>query len=452
MTRRKISVPARLNNNIKNKNANINKTKKKKNKAIVQQEVSAVGKILRTLGGLGGTALGGMIGQPSAGGAIGTGLGAAVSRWLGAGDYSVTSNTLVARASSGIPMMHREGQSVIVRHREFVRSIPPTVGFTVYDFALNPGVAQTFPWLSNIARQYEEYEFKGIIFHYIPTSGVTISGTNSSMGSVMMYTTYRATDRAPGNKLELLNEYWSNETRPDITMAHPIECDPRENPFQVHYVRSNLPVGEKLMYDIGTTYIATEGQQGTAGFLGDLWVTYEVELKKPIIASNVTDSSGYYISLVGVDSPATMLNNLPATPDHGNLPITFSGNTLTFSQGLHGTYLIDIELRTTSTFTACTNAWETVPTVVNCGVVSAPVVFYPAASVVVAASACNVLRYRCAIFYINHLVASVTIPTPNYTTTGSVNVRFQANLITNADGALMATPLEAKNAAGETFM
>ncbi len=452
MARRKISVPARLNNSIKNKNTNNNKTKKKKNKVMPQQEVSAVGKILRSLGGLGGSALGGIIGQPAAGGALGTGLGAAISRWLGAGDYSVTSNSLIARASTGVPMMHREGQSIIVRHREFVRSIPPTVGFTTYDFALNPGVAQTFPWLSNIARQYEEYEFKGIVFHYIPTSGVTISGTNSSMGSVMIYTTYRATDRAPNTKLELLNEYWSNETRPDLTMAHPIECDPRENPFQVHYVRSNLPVGEKLMYDIGTTYIATEGQQGTAGFLGDLWVTYEVELKKPIIASNVTDATGFYLSSAAVSAPAAMLNDLTPAPSVGNLVFTFSGNTVTLTQGMHGYYECLIELTSSTTFTACTNAWEVNPTVQNCGVVSTPTLMAPAASVVAAAGACNVLRYRCVVQYISHLVATITFPTPNYTTGGSVTIRFQVTLTTEAERLTVAQPLVAKNAAGECYM
>jgi len=330
-------------------------------------------------------------------------------------------------------MMHREGQSIIVRHREFVRSISPSIAFTTYGFSLNPGVATTFPWLSNVARQFEQYDFKGIVFHYVPTSGITITGTNSSMGSVMIYTTYRATDRAPNNKLELLNEYWSNETRPDTTMAHPIECDPKENPFQIHYVRSNNPVGEQLLYDIGTTYIATEGQQGTAGIVGDLWVTYEVELKKPIVASNATDASGYYLGSATAASAATMLNSLPSAAPVGNLTLAFSNNTVTLPLGLYGNYSIYLELTSSTTFTACTSAWETNPTVSNCGVISSPTLMAPAASVVAAAGACNVLRYRCVIQYISNLLATVTIPTPAYTTGGTVTSRFEVSIFKESD-------------------
>lgn len=231
--------------------------------------------------------------MPSSGAAVGSGLGAALSKWLGSGDYQVSTNSMVSamKASGSIPMMHKNDQTVIVRHKEFIGEIKSSMDYQVrYALELNPGVGATFPWLSNIAKNYQEYRFKGVIFHYVPTSGSAIASTNNALGSIMMQTSYRATDTAPDTKRELLNEYWSTETSPAETTCHPIECNPAENPFNVQYVRqTDVPTGDNLLlYDLGRTFIATSGQQANDVVLGDLWVTYEVELKKPTLYSNVT--------------------------------------------------------------------------------------------------------------------------------------------------------------------
>lgn len=279
-----------------------NKSKKAK---VKQQELTRLGSALRALGGLGGGAVGGLIGMPSAGASVGSGLGAALSKWLGSGDYQVSSNSMVSsmKASGSIPLMHKNDQSVMVRHKEFIGEIKSSVDFKVqYSLELNPGMADTFPWLSNIARNYQEYRFKGVIFHYVPTSGSAVASTNNALGSVMMQTSYRATDTPPDSKRELLNEYWSTETAPFETTCHPIECNPSENPFNIQYVRQvALPEGDNLlMYDLGVTHVAVSGQQANDVVLGDLWVTYEVELKKPILYSNVTSPG---IALFGFDTP-----------------------------------------------------------------------------------------------------------------------------------------------------
>ena len=71
----------------------------------------------------------------------------------------------------------------------------------------------------------------------------------------MMQTVYRATDAAPSSKVELLNEYWSGEVVPNDTLAHPLECNPKENPYNVQYVRTTDPPANesKMLYDLGTT-------------------------------------------------------------------------------------------------------------------------------------------------------------------------------------------------------
>lgn len=341
-------------------------------KSKIKANVSAIGQALRTLGGLGGAALGGMVGNSAAGSAIGNGLGATLSRWLGQGDYTVTNNSLVLKASQGIPEMHRNGQSIIVRHKEYLGQIDSSTTYLVrQSYVLNPGLASTFPWLSSIASNFQEYTFKGVVFHYVPTSGHAITGTNPAIGSVMMQTSYRSTDTPPSSKIELLNEYFACEAAPDTSFVHPIECDPKENPFNVQYVRTGaLPPGEtQLMYDLGTTYVAVNGNPATGNTVGDIWVSYEVELRKPILHSNVTRTA-YLFGSTRFGAGITVNDYFPTslTPVvQGNLPLTLSGRTITFPAGTFGEFYIQFYL--TSDISGFSGATVTIPgtiTTVNC--------------------------------------------------------------------------------------
>lgn len=270
------------------------KQKTNKQKKKTSRGPTPIGTALRGLGSLGGGALGGYLGNPLLGSAAGSQLGALASKWLGFGDYAVSSNSVISKASTSIPSMHRDDQSVIVSHKEYVGVITSSTNFAVqYELPLNPGMAATFPWLANIASRFSEYAFRGVVFHYVPSSGTAVAGTNPALGSVMIQTSYRASDGAPSDKAEMLNEYCASQGVPSETFIHPIECNPKENPFNVHYVRNTAPPSsEPLMsYDLGRTFVATTGQLTTGSVLGDLWVTYEVELKKPVIRSAVVSEA-----------------------------------------------------------------------------------------------------------------------------------------------------------------
>lgn len=355
-----------------------NSTKSKRNPPRVRlarqeqkSEISLIGQALRAIGSAGGGVLGGMLGSSGAGAAAGNNLGAAVSRWIGAGDYSVGSNSIVkqTRASPHVPMMHSQNQTITVRHKEYLMQVTSSTGFAVTQaFTLNPGLEATFPWLSNIARNYQEYSIKGAVFHYVPTSGNAISGTNNALGSVMMQTTYRSTDSPPVSKVELLNEYWACESIPSESFCHPIECDPKENPFNIQYVRTGtVPAGDsKLIYDLGTTYIATSGQQAAGVVLGDIWITYEVELRKPILFSNATfENDRHSATYGGTLTSSSIFTTLAGAV--GALPITAAVNTVTIPKGQSGSYIILVRVATDAS--PLTNAkWTGVPTCVGCDV------------------------------------------------------------------------------------
>lgn len=375
----------------------------------------AVGQIIRQLGSLGGGALGGLIGLPGAGASAGSSLGAAFSKWLGAGDYKVASNSLVVKAAQGIPMMHNSGQSVIIRHKEYLGQVLSSVNFSVgMSFPINPGESQTFPWLSRLATSFQQYEVKGMVYHYVPTSG-SISSTQA-LGSVMIQTNYRANDNPPASKVEILNEYWANETVPYETMAHPIECDPKENPFNVHYVRAGtIPNGEIAMYDVGTTYVATSGQSGNGVVLGDLWVTYEVELKKPIVDSNVTSLSKFYATALNAPtSTSALFVGSPRVSASGNLDVVLDPltNTITIPKGVAGRVYVYVYL--TGSLGAASN-WNGAPTM-SSNLLLQPMDGYNSYWATPATASNTLLFGVCALVKDPLAVSSVTLPNPSWTT------------------------------------
>jgi len=184
-----------------------------------------------------------------------------------------------------------------------------------------------------LAANFQEYRFRGIVFHYVPSSGNAVSSTNPALGTVMFQTSYRASDTAPTSKLELLNEYWASENVPNEPFCHPIECDPKENPFNIQYVRTgDVPTGDsRLMYDLGVTHVAVQGMQTTGNIVGDVWVTYEVELKKPIISSNATASVNYAAyDLSGSITSANLwgTTHAPSTLNTMDLVLANTGRTV----------------------------------------------------------------------------------------------------------------------------
>lgn len=365
-----------MTNNRKQITVNLNtrkKTKRRSKNLAGNSGPTAVGQAIRALGAAGGGALSTYFGgNPLMGSSVGSTLAGALSRWLGQGDYTLRANSIVQsslNSTDGIPSMHKSQQSVIIRHKEYVTEVRGNPNFTVRQLLpINPGMRDTFPWLSRIAGSFQEYTIRGMVYHYVPTSGNAVASTNAALGSVMMQTTYRASDAAPTSKTELLNEYWASESVPSEGFCHPIECSPQENPFKIQYVRAgSIPAGDNvLLYDLGTTFLCVSGQQATDTVLGDLWVTYEIELRKPIVKSNTQDAIAGYSK-----SATTFTNGAPlgsaGIVELGNSGITSSTTAITLPPSLTGDYLIKLAW----TFSALTS-WTvpTLPTLLNCSFVS----------------------------------------------------------------------------------
>jgi len=234
------------------------------------------------------------------GGALGAGVGrvagAGMAAISGYGNYSVTSNS-ISRVSSSmdmVPQFVKKEHSVRVRHREFIRDlVVPGNGtlFNLQDYVINPGNRELFPWLGQMARQYSQYKIHGMVFAFKSMS--SDYAASGPLGTVVMATNYNAVDRVFANKVEMENSEFAVSCKPSMSLVHAIECDAKISGVDVLYVRDPAyetgEVSDRRFYDYGRFQVATSGLPGNAAStLGELWVTYDIELLKPVIGGIYT--------------------------------------------------------------------------------------------------------------------------------------------------------------------
>lgn len=234
-----------------------------------------------------GKAIGSAYGVPEAGATAGKGLASI----LGFGAYTVNKNSLMSgKIDEGMspPAMHSTNSDVRVRHREYVTDIISSGTANTFkneSFSINPGRTDLFPWLSAVAANFQEYKIDGMVLEFKSVTGTAIaSSTNTTMGGVIMATNYNVLDQPFQNKIQMENCQYTTSAMTFQSFCHPIECDMKQNPLSTLYVRTGSPPSgsDQRLYDLGSFQIASWGVQGTSVVLGELWITYEVTLKKPL--------------------------------------------------------------------------------------------------------------------------------------------------------------------------
>lgn len=217
--------------------------------------------------------------------------GSAIARIMGCGDYTVSQNT-VAKGQA-IPSFRSSADGMRICHREFVTDVLGSESFSNSSYPINPGLSDLFPWLSAVASNFEEYELKGLVFEYRPSSGSYSGQTNSaSLGMVIAATNYDVLDAQFPTKQAMESYEFANSTVPFESMLHMVECAPNTNVGQKLYIRTTAPPinSDQRLYDRGLFQIATQGMS-SAYTVGELWVTYDVILSRPRV--NTQDGVGY---------------------------------------------------------------------------------------------------------------------------------------------------------------
>jgi hypothetical protein len=303
----------------------------------------------------------------SIGGQLGTVAGNFLSKIFGMGSYKLRKNNIFDDlCNDQVPVMHSNSETVVLRHREYIADISTTTGFGQQQFSINPGLATTFPFLSAIAQNFQEYSFNGLVFEYKSTSADALSSTNTALGSIMMAAVYRADAGSFFNKQQLLNEMWSADAKPSESFLLPIECDPSENPLPVQYVRGTaVPSGQDTkLYDLATLTVASYGSQA-ASVVGELWATYEVVLRKPMITSGIATYGDSALFELVTPTNANMLG-ASRVQIMDFIGLTLTATSVTFPPSAQGVFLLCLSYKNGTGVTAA----FTQPTLTNCSFVT----------------------------------------------------------------------------------
>jgi hypothetical protein len=321
------------------------------NAATYSNDKTNVGKAARFLGQSAGNML-----HP----AVGKLLGNAAS-WFtslfGGGRYHIKSNSLLnaayhAHASTGSATVPgsasgfvtnsppsfssiNNGSEVTLSHREFVADIPSSIGFSLNTYLINPGNPLLFPWLSQMASMYEEYEFLGLIFEFKSTSATAVGTTSSAMGAVVMATDYDCLDSPFTTKRAMETAEFATDSVPYESIVHPVECAPSSSVMRSRYINpqvttiANTP-GDARFSVLGNFNLATQGQQVAGTTIGELWVSYHVKLRKPILELALNQPTPYSLHNHGlINSGGLIINNGTISSGSSSFNITVTGSSTT---------------------------------------------------------------------------------------------------------------------------
>lgn len=265
-------------------------------------------------GGLAGFRAGGLMGGYE-GARAGWDAGAGFSKAIGLGDYGVSTNQIIASGGS-IPSMNETNLSgdIMWSNTEFVQNIScsataaGTSGFQLTKFSLNPGLETTFPFLAQIANNFELYDFVGLMFIYKPTSGEFGNNNSNSLGKVVLCTNYDPAAPSFSNSVVMENYDYANSCRPCDMAYHGVETNPSQRSTQMLYTRNGTVSRDLIFTDIGSFFIATEGVPFSAAGtqqIGELWVSYGIKLSRARLFDAIGQNNNYFIANGGTNATGT---------------------------------------------------------------------------------------------------------------------------------------------------
>jgi hypothetical protein len=207
----------------------------------------------------------------------------------GRGDYTSMNSLVNGGGDSVVPKFAPDGSSVTISNVEYVKDIyaPGTnTPFSISAFAINPGLPVAFPWLSQIAANYQEYELMQCIYTFKSTIA-DFAAASGQVGQVIMATQYNPSLEVFADKETMMMYEGSMSCKTSSSMLQGVECDPAKLAATTgrKYVRTgNVSSSEDLKeYDQGVLNIALLNPPTTylGQVMGELWVSYTVTLRKP---------------------------------------------------------------------------------------------------------------------------------------------------------------------------
>ena len=202
---------------------------------------------------------------------------------------SMGSNSLIKGSTNSIAKFSSgksEDGSLTVSHKEYICDVQGSTSetsFNLTNYLINPGNPTLFPWLSQIAQNYDEYMFYGLIFHFRSTC--TDNSTSSAqLGTLIMAANYNSSAANFVNKQQMMEYAGAVSVKISNDLQFGIECNPQKRGGNaIEYIAPNgtAPINEDAKsYMLANLQLAVNSTQ-SSGQIGELWCTYKVKLCKP---------------------------------------------------------------------------------------------------------------------------------------------------------------------------
>lgn len=211
--------------------------------------------------------------------------------------------------------------------------VSTTEAYTATALSINPGLNSMFPWLSNLANNYEFYHFRSLTFEYEPACGTATAGT------VMVAVDFDAADSVPPTKARLMSYMGAGVSAPYQKLRVPCSQANLSKMGVTKFTRPGpVPAGKDVKtYDVGNLIVAS-ANGNTAG-VGMIFADYIVELSTPHSPESFPWEDSAKISMLS--AKATPLAGAVFTNADQADPVLVAGSNTSFVLRKPGEYLID---------------------------------------------------------------------------------------------------------------
>jgi len=145
--------------------------------------------------------------------------------------------------------------------------------FSVAEITTQPGLATSFPWLSQIANTHQRYHIRSLKFTYVPLAAT------SERGRVVMAFAIDPLDPTPTSKAELFQ--YPTSTESSIWATNTLTVDPMSRNVTLFTRAGSVVDTDIKTYDFGKLLIGTSNTQNSTDKIGEVFIDYEVELSVP---------------------------------------------------------------------------------------------------------------------------------------------------------------------------
>lgn len=274
--------------------------------------------------------------------------------------FKMGTSKLVNRRSS----VTEKGE-MIIEHSEYIGEVisGTTTAFNTQAYGINPGNYSTFPWLSTISNNFQNWEAEKIVFEYRSLTSESTSsaaGALVGMGSIIMSTQYDSAQSVYPNKSQQENSDYAISCKPSESIMHAVECKPKYNPLGVLYTspqlgtnNSGIANADIRMQNLGIFQISSVGipTGGVNLDLGEIWVHYRIKLLKPQLGAYLGALLSSHYKLSGITDNVPM--GTTQTQQNGSLiPLTFTATSFTLPLAItQGQYQITLNITTSAAST-----------------------------------------------------------------------------------------------------